>query len=292
LTSLQFPEILEEKASGELKTVYEEIKQVMRVPIVAFFWRALAVHHDFFIPMWKQLKPNAESQYLETKAAELRTLALLADSNELQNLDRKLRRSGWRSSRIREIKQKVDSYRYITPKMLLLASAVGESLVQGSIGGTSLLSRRIHSRTIIGSDELPMVSLKSLSKEAEKILGQIKVTHQWHGVASAYRTFALYPEFLKIAWNDVVRPVVRSDEYNSKANELYWLSANYALHVPFKLNLGTEWRTSVGIGDVTSAEIKAKVDLFRRFLSDFMIDVQRIKVSLDGIREAKTRELS
>lgn len=277
---------MEENANAELKPVYEEIRRVMRVPIVPFFWRALAAHQDFFVPMWEQLKPNAESQYIETKAAELRTLALLNDSNRLPNLDTNLRRLGWSSSRIRKIKLNVNSYRYVTPKMLLFASAIGESLVQGSIGGTALLSRRIRSPPMIDSNKLPMVSLKSLPKEAEKILRQIKVVHQWHGIASAYRTFALYPEFLRIAWNDVVRPVVRSDEYNSKANELYWLAANYGLHVPFRLNLGIEWLAEVGIEDVS--EIKVKVGLFRRFLSDFIIDVQRIKVSLDGIVAAKS----
>lgn len=289
MASLEFPEISEENASAELKTIYEEIKRVMRVAIVPFLWRALAVHRDFFVPTWEQLKPNAESQYIETKAAELRTLALLSDSFEVPDLVPNLRKMGWGPSRIREIKLKVNSYRYVTPKMLLFASAIGESLAQGSIGGTGLLSRRIHSAPMIGSDELPMVSLKSLSKEAEKTLRDIKVTHQWHGIASAYRTFALYPEFLRTAWNDIVRPVVRSDEYNSKANELYWLSANYGLHIPFRLNLGMEWRNAVGITDEESVEIRVKIGLFRRFLSDFLIDVQRIKVSLDSIDEAKSR---
>jgi len=289
LSSLEFPEILEENASAELKTVYREIKRVMRVAIVPFLWRTLAAHRDFFIPMWEQLKLNAESQYIEAKAAELRTLALLSDSYQLPNLEANLRRLGYRPSKIREIKLKVNSYRYVTPKMLLLASAIGESLFQGSIGGTDLLSRKIRFLTIIGSDELPMVSLKWLSKEDEKTLKEIKVTHQWHGIPSAYRTFALYPEFLKIAWNDVVKPVVRSEEYNAKANELYWLSANYGLHIPFRLDLGKEWRTTIGIKDVTSAEIRVKVGLFRRFLSDFMIDVQRIKVSLDNVDAAQSR---
>ncbi len=286
LGSITFPEILEDEATGEVKTIYEEIRRTLRVSVVSFFWRSVAVHPRFFAGMWQQVRRNAESLYLEKKAEELQALALLPDSSGLPKLGRRLRRSGWNTARIQEVRDKVDSYRYLSSKLLILVASIGESIDRGQIGGTALLSERIPWGAPVGSKELPMLSLRSSAKELQ-ILEEIKVTHQWHGVASGYRTFAMYPDFLKIVWKDIVKPVVRNAEYNSKSNELYWLSINYARYVPFGMNLGGEWQSSVGIEKAELGEIKIKVALFQRLISDFLIDVQRIKASLDGPEEAR-----
>ena len=285
---LTFPEILEDQATGEVRIAYEEIKRTLGVSMVNFFWRAMAVHPNFFLRMWAQLKPNAESQYLETKADELRALALLADSNRLPRLDKKLRRQGWSSAKLDDLRQKVNSYRYVSAKLLLLVASIDESLAQGRIGGTGILSDRKKRTGVVGSPDLPMAALGSPPIGTLRVLADIKAVHHWHGIASGYRTLALYPDFLKLAWQEVVRPVVRNKEYNSKANELYWISVNYGRHLPFQLNLSREWLAEVGIRETEGDEIKTKVGLFHGFISDFLIDVQRIKASLDGASKAET----
>lgn len=56
--SYGIPEIFDQEASGPLKDLYSDIQYVLKVPVVNFIFRTLALYEPFLSLAWEQVRPN------------------------------------------------------------------------------------------------------------------------------------------------------------------------------------------------------------------------------------------
>lgn len=66
------PEIYEDEANYRLRFIYEDIKFVLKVPIVNFIFRTLAHYEEFLELAWYQIRPNMLTIKVANFANELR----------------------------------------------------------------------------------------------------------------------------------------------------------------------------------------------------------------------------
>ena len=74
---LDAPEISESEAQGIVKDIYADIKLTYGVPFIVTFYRQLAVYPKCLEFIWKQVKPNIRTEYVQEEAKLLRSLAQL-----------------------------------------------------------------------------------------------------------------------------------------------------------------------------------------------------------------------
>jgi|GEM_PF-7123739 len=66
------PEIFDKEAKGNLKAIYQDIQTVLKVPVVNFMFRSLALYESFLSEAWTQVRSNMLTMEMEKAADKLR----------------------------------------------------------------------------------------------------------------------------------------------------------------------------------------------------------------------------
>jgi hypothetical protein len=116
------PEIFEGEATGRLQLIYNDIKHVLKVPIVNFIFRTTALYEPFLFIGWNQVRPNMLTLNMERAAQNLRYPSLSVQIPQIN----------WSKYydlyTIDRIKRVIFTFNYVNTKLLLIASAWSESL--------------------------------------------------------------------------------------------------------------------------------------------------------------------
>jgi len=118
------------------------------------------------------------------------------------------------------------------------------------------------------------------------LLRRVTDLHLHHGPSSDFRVLANWPDFLQVALDDVLGPVVRTAPYETTAQSLLDHARTRVREFPVAAGLGPDQALEV----CTPAEVAAITGLlflFQRFILDVTIDMIRCTQALDG-REAAT----
>lgn len=260
------PEIYEHQASGNIKLVYEDIKNVLKVPIVNFIFRSLSLYGDFLPYAWDQIRPCMLSINLENSAASLR-------SPELKQHVKKINWSRYYDhNTISRIKEIVKVFRYVNPKLLIMAQAWFEALSGRPITGNTICQGLSKTERITTLTHIPLVDIDHVPLSIRKLLLDIAEKHRAMDVASDYRALAFYPEFLNIVWKDL-GPYTQTKEYQLTRLKLSKESLIDARNLPFPIDLkpythGENLPPAVTLGIMTS------VSMFKEFLPGLIIDCE------------------
>ncbi len=181
-------EIPEAEAEGKTKVVYDQIKSVLRTPLVPFVFRTLARYPDFLQVAWEALKPNVQTAFFESRSDELRALAV----DRVSSL-------GTPSPIPEGVRSTIDAFQYLTPKLLLATAA----LRSGSQGQQPKLMEltRDEKRQIVPGVPGDAPTIKLLEPAGVPILGQIEAEHG--GLSCIYRALGQWPEYLRDAWESL-----------------------------------------------------------------------------------------
>jgi hypothetical protein len=116
------PQIFENEAHGIVREIFNDIKFVLKVPIVNFIFRTLALYPDFLALAWKQVRPNMLTVNVEETAQMLRypDISLNPPAIDWQQY--------YTTQAIEKISHIVFTFNYVNTKLLLIASAWAESL--------------------------------------------------------------------------------------------------------------------------------------------------------------------
>ncbi len=206
------PEIYEFDAKGNLNHLYHDIQFVLKVPVVNFIFRTLALYETFLSIAWGQVRPNMLTNEMEAAARQLRYPNLTVDVPKIN----------WNYvydlSTIERIKRVIFTFNYVNPKLLLIACSWAESLSNRPIRGSQNYSELNKPGVIEGLPKIHLVNLNDTDFYVQRLLADIMKTHHAYDAASDYRALANYPEFLSESWKGL-KPYVGSNEYNlQKAN--------------------------------------------------------------------------
>jgi alkylhydroperoxidase/carboxymuconolactone decarboxylase family protein YurZ len=76
-----FKTVSEQKATGKVKEVYDDIKTTKGIDFVPNFWKALSINPDHLEATWKKLKAVMKPGKLDLRTKEIIALAVSITNN-------------------------------------------------------------------------------------------------------------------------------------------------------------------------------------------------------------------
>ncbi len=283
----KFPQVDHADATGELKEIYDDIQDTLRVAWVAFACRVLATFPAYLPLAWRAAQPNFATRYAERAADTLRERSLLPGPSPPDPRPR-LQELGWNEARIDAVRHALDVLNYGNPKYLLLITAWTEAFQDRPSGGADL-SRDDAAPIPRGLPEgvapLQLVDPDTASPEVQVLFKRVSDLHFHHGPSSDYRVLANWPEYLQLALDETLEPVVRSEDYDAAGRTLLVQARELIRGFP----------TSAGIESNTLSELCTPSEIaglngllfmYQRFICDVTIDMVRLKQAFDGSEAA------
>ncbi len=272
LKKIQFgiPEIFEESASASLKVLYGDIKQVLKVPIINFIFRALAQYEKFLYTGWQQVRSSMLTMSAERAAASLREPSLSFVPE----------RYDWASimgmERLKKVEKIVFTFNYVNPKLLLIALAWQESLGYRPIKGVALSGGLIEPGILPGLPSIRLIDFPEADSRQKELLWDIMTVKHSYDIASDYRALALYPEFLQPVWSGM-KEYVSSDEFSLRSRSIKE-HARQLVHTNFPYPVIITPEDLAGMySHKDAAGIMAVIALFSDFLADLIIEGECIR---------------
>jgi len=263
------PEIFESEAKGQTSLIYQDIKNVLKVPVVNFVFRTLAFYEEFLTITWSQVRPSMLTVNMERAAHMLRYPNL---SVHLPNLDWSKTYDEQIINRIRNI---IFTFNYVNPKLLLIVSAWSESLANRQGRGANTIEGYIQPGVISSLPQIDLIHVQDAPPDIKDLLLDIAEKHHSFDVASDFRALAYYPEFLKGSWK-FLREYIGTDEYNMISSKLKSQAIQYAHQMPFPVTINRkQLETFYTNADI--AGIYGIVSLFQSFLADLIIDGELLR---------------
>jgi hypothetical protein len=208
------PAIPEEDASGDIATLYADLRATLGVPFVNLIWRHLATIQGGLAWAWTLVKPLYVSGELVSRAAETSTLVCLPSLTPLPDFV-------WDGAAILRTNRQVivrliDSYNHANGVNFLALLAAVSALREGlpmPVGTARVPPKPTGHRA--EADALP--ALPGLSELSPTVLDLVRRLDEFgrlgpsDAIASLYRHLAHWPAFLSIAYV-ALEPLHRSGE--------------------------------------------------------------------------------
>ena len=173
-----------------------------------------------------------------------------------------------------DIDQILFVFRYVNPKLLLIATAWAESLSERPILSVKEPKGFIHPGISKGlPSKIDLMKICEASPKELKLLQSIQKEHHAMDLASDFRALIYYFDFLKISW-DHLKKYVGTNEYLISQNKLKQKAISYVHHemsYPVTVNrrmLEEIYSPSQIVG------IFGLVNLFQNFLPGLIIDLE------------------
>ncbi|SFB21413.1 Halocarboxylic acid dehydrogenase DehI [Lentibacillus halodurans] len=264
-TDYGIPEIYEKEAKGNLGGIYRDIQTILKVPIVNFMFRTLALYETFLGTAWTQVRSNMLTVDMENAAENLRYPDISVKAPDIN----------WGAiydlQTIEQIKSVIITFNYVNPKLLLIASAWAESLGNRPIQGTQRCDGYIAPGVFQGLEDIRLVDICRTAPDVQSLLLDITKKHRAYDAASDYRALAHYPMFLARSWESL-KQYVGSDEYHLLGADLKQRSIELVHErMPFPVTINTDYLSQIyNPGDI--AGIMGIIAMFQNILPDLIIE--------------------
>jgi hypothetical protein len=279
----KFPQVEYAESTGALRRCYDDMQSVLRVPWVMFAARSLAVFGGFVPAAWQAAAPVFATDQVERAADELRALAVLPLTDPPDPRPR-LAELGFGEAGIAEVRGALDALNYGNVKYLLLITAWCEGIQGRSSGGTTsdvAPGAALPCGSPDGMAALHLVDPRDADERLARLLTRVTDLHLHHGPSSDFRVLARWPDFLEVALDDVLGPVVRTAPYETTALALLERARAHVRRFPVPAGLSSEQALAVSTESEIAA-ITGLLFLFQRFILDVTIDMVRCTQALDG----------
>ena len=274
----QLVDLTADKAGAQLRPLYDDIEQTLRVPFVNFIFRMLANFPAYFEPAWRGLAPNLRTVEFEQAADRLRAAGVPDITVEA------IRHDTLAPDDRQAVLDFTDSIHYVLPKLLLVATCLDLQLGGARPERATALSPRTVDGVAEGTRVLSFVDPAQVDDAVRRIFDDIRDTHQHPGVASYYRGLAHFPNFLNTAWAGV-RTHVMAPYYATQKQSVIELGETLG-----KTFLPAEAATPDA---AVREDIRAVLGVFRyRIIPDLLLDVTLVKTMLSGPATARRSRFS
>ncbi|MFC4321532.1 halocarboxylic acid dehydrogenase DehI family protein [Litchfieldia salsa] len=269
------PEIFESQAHGMLETIYEDIKFVLKVPIVNFVFRTLAYYETFLQLSWNQVRPNLLTRNLEFSASQLRYPKISFQPSEIKW------NQMYSDETVQTIKKTLFIFNYVNPKLLVITTSWQEALGYRPINGGATNEGFIQPGVIPDLPKPELIHIPSASIRTKNLLSDIIDKKKSYDAASDYRALAYFPGFLTRAWPSI-KEYIGTSEYTLLGEEIK-NKARKLVHEksPYPVTLSSEFlQTFYSPKEV--AGIMGIISMFTTHISDLIIEGECLRRTIDG----------
>ncbi|GAB3538041.1 hypothetical protein GCM10027443_32150 [Pontibacter brevis] len=281
----ELPDIMPDEADEQIKPVYKDIQQTLRVPIVNLIFRTLANYPDYFVKLWEQLSPGFRTKAFEQAADSLRRKALLEPASDVSGINLE------KLDDLEKLRGFNDTIHYVLPKLLLVTTAFekatfGADNEKDKENKESEDSQKIPLGAAEGTIKVEMVDPDKASDRVQALFKSIKERHGHPLVSSYFRGLGNWPDFLEQSWNRL-QPNVGSSDYEERKNTLIRQSENVVRHMPL------QQLKEAGLDEKQMVDVRAILAAFRlKFIPEMLLDAALIKAMLDGPEQASSSRFS
>lgn len=275
-------EVSEAEAPSSVQAVFDDVREVLRVPFVDQLWRVLAHFPELLPRAWERLAPALGSMAGERAGDALRReavipLALGLPSHKAFRGDMSRAEIGF------DDRERISNYtsamHYVLPK-LLLAAALLEDALEPAGGPPSAAVAQLEPLprgTAPGAPLVRPIDPDQARGEAVALFAEIRDRHGYSVLADYYRAVVMAGDFLRIAWN-ALRPIVGDPEYYARANAI--TTSARALAVALRRPAAPALDTRAA---ADPAAIGATVRFYlERLLPETLVELTVIKGLMDG----------
>jgi hypothetical protein len=136
-----------------------------------------------------------------------------------------------------------------------------------------------------GVEKLRLVDPDRAQPDIQELLRRAKDLLLHHGLASDYRVLAAWPDFLRIAIEDILSPVALTAEYEETAWRIRAMARKYVASFPDAAGVSrSQMRDSLSGEEI--AGLTGVLFMYSRFMTDITIAMIRVKQALDGASSA------
>ena len=282
-------EITEDRATGKVAAIYEDMRQVLRSTQVNLIYRTLAVHEQYFSAAWDALRPNASIAYFERCADNLRMRMAPPMPPDVPDVGEELEDNfDYRPEDIGAVDGVLDIYNDANPKNLILAAALKGALNGMKIGG-------VRPGAESDTDELPKGPPSSMRGESlvdpaavDASLGALyeEIRETTGGLGSVWRALGHHPAFLERVWPFLKEEMAKAG-YRITVTQAQGAAAAAAQEFPFAVDLSRERVAALGLSESEIDVIDQKLDRFIHLIPRTNTLVLLMKAALVG--EGKVR---
>lgn len=266
--------VAEHEATGETERIYHEIRQTLRVSGVNLIFRTWAGTGRLLPVTWEAVRPNAETRAFEDAADRIRAEAVHAAA-ALGRIDAG---AGLGESQAFQVRAALDLYRYVTPKLLLLTSAVRLALEGAEIGGAAGAGERVARGVPQRMYPMEMVEEDGGEERIRALFDDIRETLGLSRVNSLYRTLALWPDYLEPVWGGL-KPITQRDAYREAGDRLRALSRELARQLPLPVPLAREQVKEAG---EDAEELARTVEEFEELIPGVILNTALFSLGCEG----------
>ena len=250
------PAVVESEATGDIKNIFDDIKNVTGVDVVNLVWRRLAKTENALPYLWGVLRPLYESGFINHPAVEFQNQLVFPKLPKFK--DEILFASGIDNLAKITIKNILASYNRTNTVNLIALQAALITLTGAEEFPLEPKNKKETSDNLLPMPRLPAISdlnptIISLVKELNS-LGEEDGTI----IASMYRHLAYWPNYLALV-KIALEPIASSGELKKAIEKSREQSANKAL---FLSKFLTPFPPSISY--LCFNEIKSVLELFTR----------------------------
>jgi Halocarboxylic acid dehydrogenase DehI len=269
--------VLETEADDERAIeVYRDLKHSLRVPIVASLFQAYAAWPRFLDALWRRLRPSLlaasfleRSQSIADAAAGAVSEWPVADHSSALSIRHSLREV----ARMRDL---VELYHHLNPKLLIIASAVDGALADGVIGGLGNTGPRQPGASYdIGYDHRTVSVAFANEREAplrvRSIFEDMKSVADPPMIDAEHRAIATSPDWLEIWWRDC-KPTYADPRRAALKERLRTNGRAAARELPYRLALSADLLSDLGVQGAEREQIAQTNHVFCASLPGLIID--------------------
>jgi hypothetical protein len=285
----KFPQVDHADASGGLGKIYDDIQFTLRVPWVAFAIRVMSQFPAFVPATWQMLKPQISTLYAE-KGADLVREASIIPGPPPPDPRPKLRAAGRSDEEISKIHQALDSLNYGNPKYLILITAWNEAWNERAAGSPANSLSAAEAQQLPyglpdGVERFHLIDPDLATQDVQELMRQAKDLFLHHAPASDYRVLAAWPDFLRIAVEDILTPVALTAEYDETARRIRAIARK---HIAGFSHVGgvSRRQMSDSLSGPEIAGLTGLLFMYNRFIADVTIAMIRLKQAFDGASSA------
>ena len=250
------PAVVESDATGDIKNIFDDIKNVTGVDVVNLVWRRLALTQNALPHLWAVLRPAYENGFINQQAVEFQNH--LAIPKLPKFTDEVLFASGIDNLGKMTINNILASYNRTNTVNVIALQAALIALTGGEDGAIEQTHKKVGGDSLLPMPRLPAIS--DLNPIIISLVEDLNSLGEEDGtiIASMYRHLAYWPNYLALI-KIALEPIASSGELKKAIEKSREQSANKALFLskfltPFPSNISSSCFN----------EIKSVLELFTR----------------------------
>lgn len=287
--------VREENATGEIKTIYEDVKQSLKLPWTPIIFQAFAAYPSFLQFIWHQLKPSVLTEQFHNDSNRSRGVAeaYMSQAHKPIYKHEDALANDLSIDDLVHIQTKLEALNYGNPKLLLISTTLYRAIGGISIGGNGEPepSHDDFGDRVIRKIDINPVGEDEAADSVKAIYREIKSTLNVPFVNTDYMTLANWPGFLRLFWEDI-KQLIDKPAHSAGKDALSGFAYQASDRLAYPVKMGRDEMESAGIHEENFNDIEDTVRFFARLVPGLLLNMVEARLVAEDLLEIERGEFA